>query len=112
MALFSSSSKKGAKKKWIKILIGIRVIGLCGEVIIKKYGKISSFYEKKISQESSYSKDFVIDHTKEDLKGAGRSEGVFFSSSPCWRTSHTNIHHQRWYSRSDSNWSDGIWNAQ
>ena len=60
----------------LKLLYGIRTIRLNGEATIEEQGKLSSCYEKNISQDTTCRKDFVIGCTENVLCGLGLEEVV------------------------------------
>jgi hypothetical protein len=62
-------SKKGAKIIQVELSYGIRTIRLYGDATIEEQGKLSSCYEKNISQDTTCSKDFVIGCTEKVLGG-------------------------------------------
>ena len=67
-------SKKGAKIIRVELLYGIRKIRLYGDATIEEQGKLSSCYEKNISQDTTCRKDFVIGCTEKILIGFGQTE--------------------------------------
>ena len=67
-------SKKRAKIIQVELLYGIRTIRLYGEATIKKQGKLSSCYEKNISQDTACRKDFVIGCMEKGLSTLGLVE--------------------------------------
>jgi hypothetical protein len=69
-------SKKGAKIIQVELLYGIRTIRLYGDATIEEQGKLSSCYEKNISQDTTCRKDFVIGCTENVLCGLGLEEVV------------------------------------
>jgi hypothetical protein len=81
-------SKKRAKIIQVKLLYGIRTIRLYGDATIEKQGKLSSCYEKNISQDTTCRKDFVIGCTEKVLGGLGLEEIVTVFEKrylQCWR---------------------------
>jgi hypothetical protein len=69
-------SKKGAKNIQVELLYGIRTIRLYGDATIEKQGKLSSCYEKNISQHTTFRKTCVIGCTEKVLGGLGLEEVV------------------------------------
>jgi hypothetical protein len=67
-------SKKGAKIIQVELLYGIRTIRSYREATIEKQGKLSSCYEKNISQDATCRKAFVIACTEKVLSGFGLTE--------------------------------------
>ena len=74
VALHCTLSKNQAKVSHIKLLHGIKAIRLYGEAAIEEQGKLSSCYEKNISQDTTCRKVFVIGCTEKVLSGLGLAE--------------------------------------
>jgi hypothetical protein len=62
-------SKKRAKIIQVELLYGIRTIRSYGNTTIEKQGKLSLFYGKTISQDTTCRKEYVIACTEKILSG-------------------------------------------